>query len=178
MGPLGGIWERTPFAPYHAIFREAITSTSPFYRFLCACRMYEGINRMRRWLREQSQALNVQARLPADVAVDRNELLRLGFVPDYVQEIRSAADLFAKLRDARDAIAHFLIEREDADIHVYLADGGQLRTYSVGAAALLKYASLSFDELRNFYVSHLEQHFMRGSILPTIELRDRFNVHG
>lgn len=178
MGELGGIWEKTPFTAYDAIFREAITATSPYYRLLCACRIYEGINQVRRWMHEQCEARNIEARLPPDAAIDRDDLLRLGFVPDFIGGVRTAADLFARLRDARDAIAHFLIEREDANVHVYLAEGVQLRTYSVGSAALLRYAWQSINDLRTFYVQHLENHFMRGAILPTIENRDRFIVRG
>lgn len=178
MGPLGGIDERTPFVQYDAIFREAITNTSPYYRLLCAYRIYDGVNEIRRWLREQCQARNIETRLPGVATVDREELLRLGFVPEFVEGLRTVADLFDRLRDTRDAIAHFLIERDEANIHVYLSDGGQLRTYSVGSAALLKYARLLIDELRNYYVQNLEQHFRRGSILPTLENRDRFIVRG
>jgi hypothetical protein len=178
MGPLGGIDERTPFMPYDAIFREAITATSPYYRLLCAYRIYDGVNEIRRWLREQCEARNIRARLPSVAPVDQEELLRLGFVPDFVEGIRTVADLFDRLRDSRDAIAHFLIERGEANIHVYLADGGQLRTYSVSSAALVKYARLSIDELRKFYVQNLEQYFRRGAILPTIENRDHFIVRG
>ena len=40
--------------------------------------------------------------------------------------VRAAQHLYHKILDFRDAIAHFLIEREGADIHVYLAEGAQL----------------------------------------------------
>ena len=178
IGPLGGISERTPFAPYDAIFREAVTATSPYYRLLCAYRIYEGVNEIRRWLRQECQNRKIEARLPPDATINTNELLRIGFVPDFVNGIRTAADLFARLQDSRDAIAHFLIQRKGANVHVYLADGPQFRHYSVGSAALLKYARISIEELRKFYVQHLENYFTHGSILPTIESRDRFIVRG
>jgi len=41
------------------------------------------------------------------------------------------------LKDARDAIAHYLIERDDVESHVYLADGTQFQFYSSGASGVL-----------------------------------------
>jgi hypothetical protein len=54
-GPLGGIMQAVPFAPYDAIYREALTSSSPFYRLLCAARMFEGTGTIRKWLRQQCE---------------------------------------------------------------------------------------------------------------------------
>jgi hypothetical protein len=34
LGPLGGILQAVPFAPYDALYREALTTSSPFYRLL------------------------------------------------------------------------------------------------------------------------------------------------
>ena len=62
--------------------------------------------------------------------------------------------------DLRDAIAHFLIEREGSDVHVYLAEGVQLYTYSTVGSALLHYAHLSLERLRMFYTQNVGQ---RGS---------------
>lgn len=56
--------------------------------------------------------------------------------------------------ELRDAIAHFLIERDGADVHVYLAEGAQYQMYSTASAALLHYAHLSLEELRLFYVKN------------------------
>lgn len=138
LGSLAGIFEQTPFVPYDAIFREAITSTSPYYRLLCAYRIHDGINEIRRWLRAQCKSRSINTRLPSAASIDQKELLRLGFVPDFVKGVRTVADLFDRMRSTRDAIAHFLIERGEINIHVNLSDGRQIRTYSVASAALLK----------------------------------------
>lgn len=55
IGPFGGIDQLLPFPPYDAIYREAAVSGSPFYRLLCAFRIYDGTTDIRRWLREQCQ---------------------------------------------------------------------------------------------------------------------------
>jgi len=176
MGPLGGIWQWQQFAPYDAVFREAIASASPFYRLLCAFRVYEGINWIRHWIREQCTARNIQERMPGDPDVDVAELRRLGFDPNFLQGIRTAADLFGKLRELRNGIAHFLFEGQQGYAHTYLARGEVVLTYSLGGAVLLRYAARAIDDLRIFCNRHLQSHLFRGSILPLREIRDRFNI--
>lgn len=150
LGPLGGIMQAVPFAPYDALYREALTTASPFYRLLCAWKMYEGTNRIRRWIREECERRGINDQMPADPEVDPQELIRLGLDATFVQGIRHARDLFEKMREQRDAIAHFLIERDEGEFHVYVADGRQLHLYAVGAAALLRYAHRVLEELRQF----------------------------
>jgi len=176
IGPLGGIDQVVPFAPYDAIYREAIISSSPFYRLLCAFRIYDGTTEIRRWLKQQCDQHQVTERMPADPEVDPAELRGLGYEPEIVNGIRRTRDLFERFREHRNAIAHFLIEGEQGQSHVYLADGLMIRTYSMGAVALLKYAHRTLQELRLFYTTHIEQFFMRGMVLPLPEHRDRYVV--
>jgi hypothetical protein len=175
LGPLGGIMQAVPFAAYDALYREALTSSSPFYRLLCAWKIYEGTNRLRRWLHEQCAQLNIVERLPPDPDLDPQELTNIGFDQTFVAGLRKVADLFNRLGDLRDAIAHFLIERDGAESHVYLADGMQLHMYAMGASALLRYAHRVLEELRLFYVRHLSLR-QRGMVLPMPENRDQFIV--
>jgi len=175
LGPLGGIWQAVPFAPYDALYREALTTSSPFYRLLCAWKIYEGAQRLRRWIREQCEQRHITTRMPPDPAIDRDELIRMGFAHDFVGEIKHAGELFERLADARHAIAHFLIEREEGDSHVYVADGVQLEFYAIGSAGLLRYAHRLLEDLRLFCVQH--QLIARGpAILPLPENRDQFIV--
>jgi hypothetical protein len=175
VGPLGGILQAVPFAPYDALYREALTTASPFYRLLCAWKMYEGTNRIRRWIREECERRHINDRMPPDPEVDAQELIRFGLDPLFVEGIRHAGDLFAKLGDQRDAIAPFLIEREGEESHVYVADGRQLQAYAIGSSALLRYAHRVLDDLRLFCTQRML--FARGAmILPMPENRDRFVV--
>ena len=176
MGPLGGIWQWPQFAPYDAIFREAITTPSPFYRLLCAYRVYEGTHWMRRWIREQCEQFGVHERMPSDPRVDIAELTRLGFSTEFCQPIRTAADLFTRLRDHRNGIAHFLIDGEEGEAHTYLARGEVVHEYSLGAAILLRYAAQTINDLSGFCNRHLTNHIFVGSILPMPEIRDRFII--
>lgn len=176
LGPLGGIWQWPQFAPYDAIFREAITTTSPFYRLLCAFRVYDGINWIRRWIREQCDRFGIEDRMPRDPTVDVEELRRMGFPPEFCANIRTAAELFDKLREHRNGIAHFLIEGEQGQAHIYLASGELVHEYSLGAAVLLRYAALAINELGVFANKHLNEPLFRGSILPMPEIRDRLII--
>ena len=174
-GPLGGILQAVPFASYDALYREALTSSSPFYRLLCAWKMYEGRNAIRKLLVKRSQQLGIAEKLPSDPEIDQSELVNLGFQKEFAVNIRTVGDLFARLADHRDATAHFLIEREGAESHVYLADGIHLRDYAIAAAALLRYAHRLLEDLRLFYVKYPGL-YGRGMMLPTTQNRDQFIV--
>ncbi len=175
-GPLGGILQRQIFAPFDALYREALTSSSPFYRLLCAWKVYEGMGSIRRQLRENAERLGVEEALPPDPLVDREELVRLGFRPEFVENMRTANDLFGRLTEMRNAIAHFLIEGGEGEAQVYLADGSQLRVYSIAGAALLTYAHRMIEVLRQYYARNLEFRLNRGMILPTPQNRGRFLI--
>jgi len=174
IGPLGGIMQETPFAPYEALYREAITNPSPFYRLLCAWKMYEGTGRLRRWARKESKKHGVVERIPADPQFEEKDLIEFGFDRQFVKGITSASQLFEKLRQSRNAISHFLIDTKGGEALVYLADGKQLRHYSISAAALLYYSQKALQDLRLFCINRIQ--FPHGSILPMIQDRDQFVV--
>lgn len=114
--------------------------------------------------------------LPPDPEVDQEELVRLGFLPEFAKGIRRAGDLFTKLGDQRNAIAHFLIDADGAESHVYLADGSNLVQYAVASAALLRYAHRVLDELRLFCVRRISLITAGAAILPSPKHRDQFLV--
>ncbi|HEV2245269.1 MAG TPA: methylamine utilization protein MauJ [Terriglobia bacterium] len=175
LGPLGGIVQAVPFAPYDALYREALTNPSPFYRLLCAWKIYEGTQRLRRWIREQCEQRRISAGMPPDPEINRDELLRMGFAPGFVGEVGHASELFTRLADSRHAIAHFLIERDEGDSHVYLADGIQLEHYAIASAGMLLYAHRLLEDLRHFCI----QNGITGrgpAILPLPENRNQFVV--
>lgn len=112
--------------------------------------------------------------MPTKMKVDQEQLIRFGLARRFVEGVTTAQGLYEKLRDVRDAIAHFLIEREGADIHIYLPEGAQLHAYSTAAAALLHYAHLALEELRLFYMENIGR---QGSqILPMLQYREKFIV--
>lgn len=174
LGPLVGIQQAVPFAPYDAIYREALASTSPFYRLLCAARIFEGTGTIRKWLRAEVERRGKQVKLPPEVKVSEDQLVRFGMAREVAAGIVTAQDLYHKLKDMRDAVAHFLIERDGADVHVYLAEGAQYLAYSTSAACLLHYAHLSLEDLRKFYNENAGP--MGSQILPMPSYREKFIV--
>ena len=64
IGPLGGIQQAVPLATYEAIYREELTSSSPFYKLLCAARKFEGTGSIRKWIKEESGKCGVSVRMP------------------------------------------------------------------------------------------------------------------
>jgi hypothetical protein len=175
-GPIGGIVQATPFAQYDALYREALTNPSPFYRLLCAWKMYEGTSRLRRELHERCVQKKIVDRLPPDPDVDPQELIRIGLDPTSVSGIKKAADLFNLMAVHRNAIAHFLIEKDGNEGQVYLADGRHFIVYAVGASALLRCAHRVLEDLRSFYMGHPA--LWQGGVVmvPLPENRDQFVV--
>lgn len=174
IGPLGGIQQAVPFAPYDAIYREALTSSSPFYRLLCAARIFEGTGSVRKWIKEESDRRGVRAKMPSIPKVDLGFVSGLGVPKELLRKVTNAQDLYERFTDMRNAIAHFLFKEGEQTGHVYLADGGHLELYSAAAASLLHYGHLMLEELRQFYVKHLP---MLGSqILPMQSYREKFIV--
>ena len=132
---------------------------------------------IRKWLKQQANRFSVQARLPRDPEVDREELLRAGLAPDVLEGVTKIGHLFEKFRIHRNALAHFIVEgRFGEDLHINVAQGQSVHEYTVGAAVLLKYAREAVTELKRFYRSEIHEFFMRGTVLPMIENRDQFII--
>jgi hypothetical protein len=176
MGPLGGIAQAVPFAPYDALYREALVSPSPFYRLICGWKMYEGTDKIRGHVRKECENRKLSAKLPADPVIAAADLFGFGFGADFAKGVTCARDLFEKLRETRDAISHFLIDTDEGQAGVYVADGAQLRHYSMSAAAMLHYSHQALEELRLF-ATQSGIHFMgRSAIVPMPQDRDKFVI--
>jgi hypothetical protein len=176
LGPLGGIMQHTWFSPYEALYREGLVTSSPFYKLVCGWKMYEGYGRLRGKVRRECHTRNISAKPPTDPTITKQELLDFGFDPDFITGIASAKDLFEKLRQTRDAISHFLIKTPQGESHVYLADGAQLRHYSVSGAAMLYYSHKALEELQIFCSQNEIGMMSRAPILPMVQNRQQFIV--
>jgi hypothetical protein len=174
LGPLGGIMQSVPFAPYDAIYREALISSSPFYRLLCAARMFEGAGTIRKSLKEECERRGVVAQLAKIPKVDPDLVRGMGVPDDLFQNAGNAQQLYEKFTDMRNAIAHFLFKEGQETSHVYLADGRNLAVYSAAGSSLLYYAHQMLEELRIFYSKHLPR--LGSQILPMLSYRERFIV--
>jgi hypothetical protein len=172
IGPLGGLVGYPLFDPYESLIREAVATSSPFYRFLCAYRLYEGTGVLRRTLRQLAERLEVVETLPSDPRLDLSVLGAMGFSREFLHGLRTVGDLHAKLKEFRHRVAHFLLD-DDAWV-VNPSDGTDFSVYSIGAAALLHYADQSLTTLRRYFSSHLFDKMRQGEILPLVAQRDRF----
>jgi hypothetical protein len=179
MGPLGGVSVEPLFVPVDAIWREALVASSPFYRLLCAFRLQDACDELRRIMRAAIREKNLEVRLPPEPEVDKQTLLAFGLSQEEVDRIRTVKDLFEHYRELRNAIAHFLITAgvSDSDkAHAPLSEGRMIRAYSVASSAALYYVHLKIERLRQFFqANHLAQS-RGGSILPMPQNKMSFPV--
>jgi hypothetical protein len=173
-GLLGGWGSFPPFDPYESLLREALSSSSPFYRFLCAYRLYEGMNALRRTLRELATKVGSSVKLPSDPKLDLEMLGAMGFRKEFLQGIQTVGDFHAKLTETRNRVAHFLLRGDEFVVNT--SNGFYYDTYSMGATALLHYAHEALVDLRRHYESHLSSKLRVGEVLPLVEQRDMFVI--
>lgn len=178
IGPLGGIHQYPVFSELESLSREAICATSPYYRLLCAYRIFEGIAKLKAWLRVTMAQLKVDAHLPEPLEVDHILLQDLGFQPKMLSDVVNVDDLHKKLRVHRNRVSHFLLDRKKDETYppLHLSDGHSYLDFSMAGSALLHYAHRTIAELSSFFHQHLESPLARGSILPLKEQRSRFRV--
>ena len=85
-GPLGGLDQMALFTPWLALLREGATATSPFYRLLCGWRAYDGIQVLRKTIREQAESVGITERLPKDPELDLTVLREAGASEEFLLE--------------------------------------------------------------------------------------------
>jgi hypothetical protein len=168
-GPLGGLDQMPLFTPWLALLREGATATSPFYRLLCAWRSYDGIQVLRKTIREQTEALGIAERLPKDPELDITVLKEAGASEEFLTGIKRASDLFGKLTDMRNGVGHFLLE---SGAHVYMSDARAYKDYSLASHVLLRAAGQAVTDLQQFYGTNIDSKRRIGSVSP-----DRHRAH-
>lgn len=173
IGPLGGIHQYPAFSFYEAVLREAIISTSPYYRLLCAYRLYEGLNKLRAWMKNVADDLGVTDKLPKDPVVDPELIRGLGLNESFAN-VRTIGELWSKFTELRNRVAHFFLKDNDRPLH--FSHGYTYYEYSLAAALLLHYANIAFAELSLFFNTKLSAPLMRGTILPLKENRETFII--
>lgn len=176
IGPIGGIHQAKIFSELEGLAREGICATSPYYRLLCAHRLYDGTSHVRAWLRKTATQLDVDAPLPKDLPIDHALLEGLGFPKEARDGVRKVKDLHDRLTDLRNQVAHFLLIREGTQAPLDVSDGHTYLVFSIAGAALLHYGVLTMKELSTYYQQNLNAQLSRGSILPLLEHRSRFRV--
>jgi hypothetical protein len=179
IGPLGGIQVEPAFVPIDAIWREALNSSSPFYRLLCAYRIEDATTELRRVMRASLKRLGLDAKLPPETKIDAAVLGYYGMSKEEIGSLQTVRDLFDHFRSLRNAIAHFLVSsgvEDEKKAHALISDGMMIRTYSVASAALLSHVQIRLSALRTFFNQHGLTSYRGGSILPMPENKLAFPV--
>lgn len=174
LGPLGGIHQHPHFSTYESILREAITSNSPYYRFLCAYKLYEGVGELRRWIKSLCHKYSIKSPIPKDPLVDINWLKKIGFKDDFLENVKTVNDLSGKLRALRTSVAHFL--NDSIGQPLLFSSGHNFFEFSLSGSVLLHYAHIAVSELAIFFGRELETKINIGMILPMKEQRDNFVI--
>jgi hypothetical protein len=176
IGPLGGIHQNSLFYELESHAREAICSTSPYYRFLCAFRVYEGVGVLRGKLRQMCIEAGIDEPLPKDQKIDLELLNAMGLTGLSGGSVRTLNDLHGKLTEMRNQVAHFLLSKGGVTSALHTSDGLSYRVYSSASAVLLHYGVEAVRELYSFFQQYLSALAMRGNVLPQKDQRDRYRV--
>jgi len=158
-------------APYEALIRETITNGSPYYRLLCAYRLYEGLGPLRKILRDFAKRTDVSAPLPKPPKLDLDLLKGFGVNLSALGGAKDAEDFWKKSAEMRTAAAHFLLKGSGP---LSLSDGPSYHTYSVIGAILLHYAHRAFLDLHRYTGQHFGERLRMGSIMAALQYRERF----
>jgi hypothetical protein len=173
-GPLGGIHQYAFLAPYEALIREAITTGSPYYRLLCAYRLYEGVQPLRKKLLDLGKRAGVAVSLPKPQALDLKWLKRFGIQDEFLAGMKNVEDFWQRTGQLRHAAAHFLLD--DAKEPLSFSDGPTYEIYSLVGALLLYYSHVAFRDLSRSIPNELNNKLLRGSILPEPERKRDFTL--
>lgn len=179
MGPLGGVVLDPIFMPVDAIWREALVSSSPFYRLLCAYRMEAACDELRNAMRSIIKKRGLALQPPPEQPTDPQVLIGLGMVAGEVTKLRDVKKLFAHFTPLRNAIGHFLIKAHVGStkkMHIPISDGESIRLYSIASSALLYHVHLKIESLRSFFNKNNLRESMRGTVLPLPERKLDFPV--
>lgn len=174
IGPLGGMHQYPAFSSYEAVLREAIISSSPYYRLLCAYRLYEGLNKLKAWLRTVSKEIGVDEKLPKDPKIDKNLLSGIGFDMENFSSVSNMNDLWKQFTGLRNQVAHYFTNEKDYPLH--FSHGYTYYEYSLAAAVLLHYSNITFSNLALYFNKNISGKLSVGSILPMKEYRDKFVI--
>src|SRR5206468_2154540 len=96
-----GLHQYDFLAPYEALIREAITNGSPYYRLLCAYRLYEGLGPLRKLLRDFGERTGVSDALPKPPEVDLKLLKAFGVNLEVLGKVKNAEDFWKKSAELR-----------------------------------------------------------------------------
>jgi hypothetical protein len=150
------------FAPVDALLREAVTASSPYYRFLCAFKLREAVQAIRSEVRRIAKVHQVTARMPKSVALTPKDFTWLSG-PAVIEKLKSSNELYKVLTEMRNRVGHFLLDASHEVLPLW--DGRQFRQYSLASAVLLDHADSELKALATYYNTFLLEK-CRASLRP------------
>lgn len=155
-----------PFLNTEALYREAISNSSPYYKLLLAYRGFEGVQQVRKILKHLAADLKVDERMPKAIRLDTLELAQLQF-PSEVHALKDTGELVAYYRELRDGVAHFLLDRNRTATGSLQFSSTHIYNYAAVSALLLKYLRLELIQLRDYYEKFLANRVHRYPLWST-----------
>jgi hypothetical protein len=177
MGPLGGFDQSPLFTPWLGTLREAVTATSPYWRLLCAWRVYDGVHHLRARVKDSCTRLGITDSLPKDPSISVEELREAGIPEEFFHGVKKTSQLFERLRRMRDGVAHFLLKEGTQQHHVYFFERDPYTEYSIASTILLQAAFTAVKELQFYYSTHVESKTRIGSVSPERKHADKWIVY-
>jgi hypothetical protein len=153
------------FAPFDALEREAICSSSPFYRVLCRFRIYEGIKYyLRKELRSFANKINQKAKIPMTPKISKGELQALRINKESMSKIKTYEDVAEAFRELRNGVVYFLMgEPKGAMI---MPSRGLDRSTIEKEDQILRICNQKMIEpLWDYFNKYLRNEYNRGKIL-------------
>jgi hypothetical protein len=163
------------FLTYWSLEREALSSPSPIYRFMCRWRAFESIGPTRKAIREFASRVGCSARMPKPPRLTDADRAQLGLT-DTSSEERTFHDVVERYRDLRDAVAH--LWSNDSHVRrkgtVLPFRSWDVETCESGSRVIGICNRRSMAPLSRFFEEHLEHCYMLGHILPLDGSDERF----
>jgi len=153
------------FAPLDALEREAICSSSPFYKVLCRFRIYEGIKYyLRKELRSFANKINQKAKIPKTPRITKGELQALRINEEIMLKIKTYEDVAEAFRELRNEVVHFLMEEPKGAM--IMPSGGLDRSAVEKGSQILRLCNQKVIEpLWDYFNKYLSNEYNRGKIL-------------
>ncbi len=153
------------FAPLDALEREAICSSSPFYKVLCRFRIYEGIiHCLRKELSSFADKVNQKEKIPKTPRITKGELQALRINNESMSKIKTYEDVTEAFRELRNGIVHFLME-EPKGAMIMPSRGLDRSTVEKGSQILRLCNQKMIEPLWDYFNKYLSNEYNRGKIL-------------
>jgi hypothetical protein len=180
-GPMGSYSYDKNFAEQFALYREAVTASSPYYRFLCVYKLFDVLKETRKEfnLIKKKFEPDLAEPFPKSPEFDFRLLKANGIKDPAFTDATNIYDLHGRMKNVRNLLAHAILDHGDNNKRLFSSDGSLQREYSLFGSILLGGAIQDIENLHRYYVKHLAKHvpiFRQPHILPTVDNKASFKL--